>query len=540
MKVVVLGGYGVFGGLLSELLIRDGHDVCIAGRNLAKARELADEIGGTALGVDFLRDPSAIFGVQPDIVVDAAGPFQNYGQDPYKIPRLCIQNKVDYFDFSDSADFTAGIAALDDLAKASGCRALSGASSVPGLSSAVVRDLANGFDDIISIETAILPGNRAPRGTSVIASIVGQVGQLSDVWIAGRWRPVRCWTQRRIYEIAPGIRRAAYFINVPDIRLFPDFFQARSVEFRAGMELGIMNGALAALGFGRRFVPIRTTPSRVRAMHWIADRLKRFGTDRGGMIVRVLGSKGDVTSERQWRMLASAGDGPFVPAIAVRTLVRRLSEIPVGARPCLAEFSLNELESAMSDLAITTETTEYAKPTLFQAALADRWNDLPSTVQALHSVQDVQAFSGTAQVERGTTLLARLSAWFFGFPQAGDDVPITVTKTRNGRGEIWERNFAGRVFRSYCTPATGKYRYKERFWLFNYEQDLPVSNQTMHLPVRRGWILGIPIPRPFLPKSDSREYEVDGIFHFDVGLSAPLGGDLIVRYRGWLVPDSQV
>ena len=59
----------------------------------------------------------------------------------------------------------------------------------------------------------------------------------------------------------------------------------------------------------------------------------------------------------------------------------------------------------------------------------------------------------------------------------------------------------------------------------------------MNLPVRRGWFLGLPIPRPFLPKSDSREYAKDGVFHFDVALGAPLGQGLIVRYRGSLKPD---
>jgi hypothetical protein len=149
----------------------------------------------------------------------------------------------------------------------------------------------------------------------------------------------------------------------------------------------------------------------------------------------------------------------------------------------------------------------------------------------------VESFSGVAQVTRGTSVIAHLAAWFFGFPPAGDNVPVTVTKTRTELGETWERNFAGRVFRSYYTPTTEPYRYRERFWFFTYEQDLPVENGCMRLPVRREWFLGMPIPRPLLPGSDSREYAIDGAFHFDVALSAPLGGGLIVRYRGALRPD---
>lgn len=175
--------------------------------------------------------------------------------------------------------------------------------------------------------------------------------------------------------------------------------------------------------------------------------------------------------------------------------------------------------------------------TLFQKALADRWSLLPHEVQALHSVQDVGSFSGKADITRGTSLIARFAAWFFGFPRAGRDVPVTITKIRTDKGEIWERNFNGSTFRSFCSQAHKPYHYRERFWLFTYEQELPVQNSTMHLPVRRGWLLGLPIPRPLLPGSESREYAEAGTFRFDVVLNAPLWGGLIVRYTGHLTPD---
>jgi hypothetical protein len=106
-------------------------------------------------------------------------------------------------------------------------------------------------------------------------------------------------------------------------------------------------------------------------------------------------------------------------------------------------------------------------------------------------------------------------------------------------GEIWERNFAGRIFRSYLTSSRRPYHYRERFFAFTYEQELPVRDQSLNLPVRRGWFLGIPLPALLLPASESREYAVGGIFHFDVGLYAPLRGGLIVRYRGSVTPDGE-
>jgi hypothetical protein len=305
------------------------------------------------------------------------------------------------------------------------------------------------------------------------------------------------------------------------------------------MELGLLNTALRGFGVLRRRWPFKVTMRRARLLHWLAYLFLAFGTDRGGMRVAVVGRRGRTVNRREWRLIAGAGDGPYIPAVAARALIRRMEAVPPGARPCLAEATLAEIEAAMSDLSVTTASGDTPYPTLFQSALADRWAALPPEVQALHSVQDVESFSGTARVTRGTSIIARFAAWFFGFPPAAGNVPVTVTKTRTGSGEIWERNFDGRVFRSYCTPASEPYRYRERFWLFNYEQDLPVEGACMRLPVRRGWFLGVPLPQILLPGSDSREYASDGAFHFDVALSAPLGGGLIVRYRGQLWPDAR-
>lgn len=57
------------------------------------------------------------------------------------------------------------------------------------------------------------------------------------------------------------------------------------------------------------------------------------------------------------------------------------------------------------------------------------------------------------------------------------------------------------------------------------------------LPVRRGRILGIPIPRIFLPVGETTETVDDGRMCFDIRLSLPGLGPM-VQYRGWLaVPE---
>ncbi len=537
MKVVILGGYGVFGSRLAELLLRDGHQVWVAGRSIEKATTTAEALGGKPLQLDLRGDLSALEALAPQVLVDAAGPFQAYGEDPYRLVRYCIEHGIGYLDLSDDAAFTAGIAELDRAAKAAGCFALSGASSVPGISSSVVSALAGDLTAIDVIDTAIMPGNRAPRGRSVMSSILGQVGAPLRLWRGGQWRQIPCWSNRRVYRLDKGLRRAAWCIGVPDLFLFPKHFGAGSVLFRAGLELGSMNAGLRLLSILRSKGLMPAGRFLVPMAQFVARLLQSLGSDRGAMVVEVTGRKGDEALRRRWTLVAEAGEGPYIPTVAARALIRRAAKIAPGARACLAEAGLSEIEAAMADLTVRSERTESPCPSLFRAALNERWKALPASVRRLHSVQDMESFSGRAEVVRGSGLLARLAAFFFRFPRAGSNVAITVTKLRSDKGETWERDFAGRRFRSYLS-ASRPYHYKERFWAFDYEQELPVEQATLHLPVRRGWFLGLPIPRALLPRSESREFEIDGRFHFDVGLIAPLGGGLIVRYRGWLIPDA--
>jgi len=124
MKVAILGGYGVFGSRLAELLIRDGHQVIVAGRNGQAAQALASKIGGTALALDRAGDLTPLWAMAPQVVVDAAGPFHAYGDDPYRLVKAAIAQGVHYLDLADDAAFCAGIAALDGDAKSAGVFAL--------------------------------------------------------------------------------------------------------------------------------------------------------------------------------------------------------------------------------------------------------------------------------------------------------------------------------------------------------------------------------------------------------------------------------
>ena len=166
------------------------------------------------------------------------------------------------------------------------------------------------------------------------------------------------------------------------------------------------------------------------------------------MTVDVVGLRDGEPIRLRWQLIALDGDGPSIPAIPARAIISRLHGLRPGARPCLCELSIAEFEAAMSGLAVRFDRREEPSPPLLQVILGKTWDILPDSIRRLHSVQDVESFSGRATITRGRGLIVSIIRMAFRFPPAGTDVPVTVTKQRTCDGEIWERAFNGRKFKS--------------------------------------------------------------------------------------------
>ena len=185
---------------------------------------------------------------------------------------------------------------------------------------------------------------------------------------------------------------------------------------------------------------------------------------------------------------------------------------------------------ARHDISTTLETSEFTP--VFAQGLGPAWATLPPPLQDLHRLADRRHWTGRARITRGKGRLARLAAWAMRFPDAAEDVPVTVTMDRHPGREVWTRDFAGQRFRSHLRPAKGGMI--ERFGPLSFLIALTVNEGRLSYPVSRGWCLGLPLPRALLPVSDTVEaVDAQGRATFDVALSHPLTGQ-IIRYRGWL------
>lgn len=535
--VLIVGGYGGFGGRLSRRLAGDGVHVLAGGRSLEKATRFCAGIRNCEpILIDREGDLAAIFDhVRPDVVVDAAGPFQHADD---RLVTACIAAGIDYCDLADARDFVAAIGRHDAAAKAAGLAIIAGASSVPALSGAVVRQLAASIDRPVAIEMAISASSKAAAGESVARAILGGVGKPMMQWSGRRWAVAHGWQSmgRESFVLGPrslGFRLVAS-TDVPDLDLLPRRFPTlASVQFRAGTESSLANLALwlaswpvrwgwidGLAGFARRLGPAQ----RLTAL---------WGGDRSGMVVRMFGWAGGERIERRWTLIADRGDGPEIPTLAAAIIVKRMlaGAIPPGARDAGEELSLEDFEPSFRVLAIDHCITDHPQSApLYQRVMGPGFGTLAPAVRSVHSVLRDGGCEGRATVVRGTGFASRFVASLMRFPPAGDH-PLHVHFREREGVERWTRDFGGRRFSSELS-ARGD-RLVERFGPLRFEFDLPVADGGLTMAMRRWSLLGVPLPLILAPRSPASEWEEDGKFQFDVPIDLPLIGR-IVHYRGWL------
>jgi Domain of unknown function (DUF4166)/Saccharopine dehydrogenase NADP binding domain len=538
-RVLILGGYGGFGARLSRRLPAAGWQVIVTGRNLDNASRLANALPNAVAAVaDRNGDLLAVLNEhKPILLIDAAGPFQGSG---YHVAKACIKAGIAYLDLADARDFVSGFGALDIQAKAAGVPVICGASSVPGLSGAVVRHLAQGFDQIHSIEMAISASSKASAGLSVAAAILSYVGKPVKLWTGRDWREQPGWSSLRWANFSVAgkkpLRRLVALADIPDYQLLPDRIAGRPVvAFRAGPEFAFLTISLWLLGWLVRLRIVHSLSGLSSIAKRVQAMLACFGSDNSAMCVTLIGQNRDGHFLRRCTLLAENGDGPEIPVLAAQLLAEQVAagNIPAGSRDAGELLTLEQFEPLFSQLCISTEIDERKLVPLYQKIMGQSFDSLPPPVRTMHDICGSGTAYGHAEVDRGSSLLARLVCTIMRFPPAGRH-QLTVYFTEENGVEQWTRAFGGHNFSSELSEAKGQLI--ERFGPMRFHFDLPATDQGLTMVMRKWSIFSVPMPLWLAPRSVAREWAEGADFCLDVPIDLPLIGR-IIHYRGWLRRD---
>jgi saccharopine dehydrogenase-like NADP-dependent oxidoreductase len=359
-RVLVIGGYGNFGSYIARALAPDPQiRLLVGGRAKAKAEAFAAQLGGAnpaeGHAIDIDGDlAAALDRTSPAIVVHTTGPFQR--QD-HRVARACIAHGCHYLDLADARDFVVSIGELDAAARERGVIVVSGASSVPCLTAAVIDRYRPSFTRLDTIDYGISAAQQTNRGLATTSSVLSYVGkpllQLRD----GRMQRVFGWQDTHAVRYPELGFRLFGNCDVPDLDLFPRRYpEVRSIRFAAGHELKILHAGTWMLSWLVRLGLVRSLDAHAERLLALAFLLDRFGSSRSGFHMFLAGEGLDGRARRvRFFIIARSGHGPYIPCMPSILLVRKLSRDEVrvrGALPCLDLIGLEEYLGALEGLDI--------------------------------------------------------------------------------------------------------------------------------------------------------------------------------------------
>ena len=360
MRVLVLGAYGFFGSRISAALARNPRlQLLLAGRDLTKATALAYQLGLTAQHAKRIdgSDPRLAtqlkkLGVK--LLIHTAGPFQK--QD-YHVAQAAIEAGCHYFDLADGRDFVNGISRLDVAARAAQVAVISGVSSLPALTCAVVDDYLPQFSRLDAIRTGISSGALVP-GIATVRGIFSYCGKPFRALEDGQWIDVHGWLDRRAHEFPrPVGARIFGRCDVPDLALLPVRYPGiRTASFHAGFASFTGHKLVEWLAQKVKDGRLKSAQPFANVFYWVARRVQSMVSDTGGMFIRLEGLSIDGEPLRlTWMVLAHENHGPYIPCAPAIALTNKIAggfNPPVGATACMGLLTLDEILEPLKGLRI--------------------------------------------------------------------------------------------------------------------------------------------------------------------------------------------
>jgi len=362
-KIMIIGGYGNFGSYISRVLGKERNaQLLIAGRNPEKAEKFI-------AGLEAVNKPEAIYcdinksvneiihRHKPTVVIHTSGPFQ--GQD-YNVVETCIENQSNYIDLADARAYVDGISQFNDEAKARNILICSGASSVPGLSSAVIEKFMGEFKALESVEYAIATAHLTNQGLATTSGVLGYAGKPFKTLIDGVNKKIYGWQDIHCKHFWKLNKRLLGNCDIPDLAIFPKRYpQIKTIRFQAALELKFLHILLYSASWLVRFHLLHKLSLFSHFLLKLSHLFDRFGTNDAGFYMELKGQsdKGKLQTLR-FDLIARAGDGLYIPCIPAILLARDIikSRPPlVGATPCVGLIDLDLYLKTLKELHLDIE-----------------------------------------------------------------------------------------------------------------------------------------------------------------------------------------
>ncbi|MEM8642105.1 MAG: saccharopine dehydrogenase NADP-binding domain-containing protein [Cyanobacteria bacterium P01_G01_bin.54] len=229
-SILIVGGYGIVGRQLATL-IRQSHpdlSLIIAGRNLAKAQILAEELGNaSSLQLD-VEQPNPLQGQKPNAIVAVVNDPHNY------LLMAAVQQGIPYLDVTRWTErLREAIAQLADQPLTAPVLFSSG--WMGGIAAVITVAAAQTLQDIASIDISVLFSLQDKSGPNSV-EYMDRLATPFETLIDGQPQPVLPYTDPRRITFANGYTTPVYRFDTPDQLTLPQTTGAKTVAARIAFD----------------------------------------------------------------------------------------------------------------------------------------------------------------------------------------------------------------------------------------------------------------------------------------------------------------
>jgi hypothetical protein len=287
-RIVVFGGYGIFGGIVARELTRLGMPLMIAGRDGERAAVFANSLGpdhrGICADVTNAADcRTALAGAT--VAVHCAGPFR---ATDTALLEASLATGCHYVDIADDRAYATKVREYSDRFNANGLAAVYGCSSLPGISGALAKcATAVPAASWQRARVTLFIGNDNPKGQAAVASLLAGLNQP----IVAPQGELRGFRDREIVPLPPPFGpRPVFNFESPDYDLLPAQIGVPSVSVKVGFELRAATYLFAALAR----LPFRYGRGAARLLNLPARMLRGIGSSGGAVMAELFATDGSV------------------------------------------------------------------------------------------------------------------------------------------------------------------------------------------------------------------------------------------------------
>lgn len=327
-KVLVVGGYGTVGTVVSEVLAHEERvALVVAGRDARKAGDFAGSLHAEHRTIDVL-DAATIPGALADVgvVINCfSGPFTGA---PLSLPEMAAERGIHYLDVSGSYEYSDRLLGLHDRAAEGGATLITALGANPGIPGIAVMDARSAFEELESAKVYFVMGSKLD-GVSVagLKELKHMFEVKPLVWREGQWATPK-ETGIKEHVGAPFDKEVYMGVFLTrDLLVLPGLTGVGELSFWSGSQSTLQGMAMIgglALGMTKREGSAR----------FLLNMLKRIGEAKGNISdallkIQVVGRTGQT---REKRTVALYCDENYATAIAPAIVCLQLLEGKITKR----------------------------------------------------------------------------------------------------------------------------------------------------------------------------------------------------------------